>query len=90
MAEMATYSIVWAVYAALMVAVGFAIRDKLFRILGLAAFGIIVAKVFFVDLESLRWLPRVLALAVLGMMLLSVSMLYQRSTSKLTTSDTAA
>jgi len=88
MAEMATYSIVWAIYAGLMVAVGFAINYKLFRILGLAAFGIILAKVFFIDLESLRWLPRVLALAVLGMMLLAVSMLYQKFTSKLATPDT--
>jgi hypothetical protein len=89
MAEMATYSIVWAIYAALMVAVGFAISYKLFRILGLAAFGVILAKVFFIDLESLRWLPRVLALAVLGMMLLGVSMLYQKFTSKLSPAGAA-
>jgi uncharacterized membrane protein len=78
MAEMATYSIAWAIYAAIMVVVGFAIRYQLFRLLGLAAFGVIVLKVFFVDLESLRWLPRVLALAVLGMTLMGVSMLYQK------------
>src|SRR5262249_18266146 len=90
MAEMATYSIVWAIYAGLMVAVGFAINYKLFRILGLTAFGGILAKVFFIDLESLRWLPRVLALAVLGMMLLGVSMLYQKFTSKLSATGSAA
>jgi hypothetical protein len=89
MAEMATYSIVWAIYAALMVAAGFAIRYKLFRILGLAAFGVILAKVFFIDLESLQWLPRVLALAVLGIMLLGVSMLYQKFTTKLNPASSA-
>jgi hypothetical protein len=78
MAEMATYSIVWAIYAAIVVAVGFAFRYPLFRFLGLAAFGVIALKVFFVDLESLRWLPRVLALAVLGLMLMGVSFLYQK------------
>jgi len=78
MAEMATYSIVWAVYAALMVACGFALRYPLFRYLGLGAFGLIVLKVFFIDLSHLRWLPRVLALAVLGLMLIGVSILYQK------------
>jgi Predicted membrane protein (DUF2339) len=78
MAEMATYSIVWAIYAAIVVAIGFAMRHPLFRILGLVAFGPILLKVFFIDMESLRLLPRVLALAVLGLMLLGVSMLYQK------------
>ena len=78
MAEMATYSIVWAIYAAIVVAIGFAMRYPLFRILGLVAFGPILLKVFFIDMESLRLLPRVLALAVLGLMLLGVSMLYQK------------
>jgi uncharacterized membrane protein len=41
-----------------------------------------VLKVFFLDLENLRWMPRVLALAVLGMMLLGVSMLYQKFSSR--------
>ncbi len=83
MAEGATYSIVWAIYAALVVAAGFVLRYPLFRILGLAAFGPIVLKVFFIDLSTLRWLPRVLALAVLGLMLLGVSMLYQKFAKRL-------
>ena len=78
MAEMATYSIVWAIYAAIVVVVGFAMRYQLFRLLGLIGFGVIVLKVFFIDLESLRWLPRMSALAVLGVLLIAVSMLYQR------------
>ncbi len=83
MAEMATYSIVWAIYAAIVVAAGFAQRYPLFRLLGLVAFGPILLKVFFLDLESLRWLPRVLALAVLGLMLMGVSMLYQKFASRM-------
>jgi uncharacterized membrane protein len=83
MAEMATYSIVWAIYAALIVAAGFALRYPLFRLLGLVAFGLILIKVFFIDLESLRWLPRVLALAVLGLTLMGVSMLYQKFASRM-------
>jgi hypothetical protein len=83
MAELATYSIVWAIYAAIVVAIGFVVRYPLFRILGLAAFGPIVLKVFFYDLAELKWLPRVLALAVLGLMLLGVSLLYQKFAARL-------
>jgi uncharacterized membrane protein len=87
MAEMATYSIVWAIYAAIVVAAGFALRYPLFRLMGLIAFGPILLKVFFLDLENLRWLPRVLALAVLGIMLMGVSMLYQKFAARMKEAD---
>jgi uncharacterized membrane protein len=83
MVRLATYSIVWAIYAGLMVAVGFVLKYKLFRIIGLGAFVPILAKVFFIDLASLRLMPRVLALFVLGMMLLGTSLLYQRFAGRL-------
>jgi uncharacterized membrane protein len=78
MAELATYSIVWALYAAAVVAAGFLLRYPLFRLLGLVGFLPIVGKVFLIDLASLELLPRVLAFAVLGVTLLGVSFLYQR------------
>jgi uncharacterized membrane protein len=78
MAEMAAYSIVWALYAAGLVAAGFLLRYKLFRLIGLACFVPILLKVFFVDLAHLQLIIRVLALAVVGMALLGVSFLYQR------------
>ena len=82
MARMAGYSILWSLYAAALVAVGFAMRYRLFRLLGLAAFVPILAKVFLVDLAGLEVIARVAAFAVLGMMLLGVSWLYQRFTSR--------
>lgn len=78
MAQQATLSVVWAVYAAALVAAGFALRYKVYRLLGLAAFAPILLKVFLVDLSRLELFPRVLALAVLGMMLLGTSALYQK------------
>jgi hypothetical protein len=78
MARMATYSIVWALYAAALVGAGFWLRYRLLRIVGLVAFLPILLKVFLVDLASLELFPRVLALAVLGVALLAVSFLYQR------------
>lgn len=82
MAEQATYSVAWAIYAALVVLAGFLLRYRLFRILGLLGFVPILAKVFLVDLAHLRLFPRVLALAVLGLMLLAVSFLYQKFTAR--------
>ncbi len=78
MAELASYSILWAVYAAGLVAAGFATRYPLYRLLGLVSFGPILLKVFLVDLAQLELLPRVLAFSVLGVMLLGTSVLYQR------------
>jgi hypothetical protein len=78
MAELAAYSILWAVYAATAVVVGMLLRWPTLRVIGLAGLAITLLKVFFVDLSSLQLFPRILALAVLGMMLLGVSFLYQK------------
>lgn len=80
MYEQATYSIVWAVYAVLIVIAGFVLKYRLLRVLGLLGLLAILAKVFLVDLSNLKLLPRVLALAALGMALLGVSFLYQKFT----------
>jgi uncharacterized membrane protein len=78
MAEQATYSILWAVYSALAVVLGILLRWPVLRYVGLFGLAATLAKVFFVDLASLQLLPRVLALAVLGIMLLAVSLVYQK------------
>jgi uncharacterized membrane protein len=78
MAEQATYSILWAVYSAAAVVLGILLRWPVLRYVGLFGLAATLAKVFFVDLASLQLLPRVLALAVLGVMLLAVSLVYQK------------
>ena len=78
MAEQATYSVVWAVYAAVAVVVGFVLRYRVFRLLGLVGFAPILGKVFLIDLRNLEVLPRILAFAVLGLTLMAVSALYQK------------
>ena len=83
MAEMAAYSVLWAVYAAAVVAAGFALRYKLFRWIGIISFVPILGKVFIIDLGELRVIYRVLALAVVGVMLLGVSFLYQKFAQRL-------
>ncbi|MGB6042037.1 MAG: DUF2339 domain-containing protein, partial [Pirellulales bacterium] len=58
MAELATYSIVWALYAAAIVVMGFLLKSRFYRLIGLLAFGPILAKVFLVDLRQLDELAR--------------------------------
>lgn len=78
MLEQATYSAAWAIHAAILVAVGFALRVPMWRQLGLVGLGLVVGKVMLLDLSHLELFPRVLAFSVLGVLLLAVSFLYQR------------
>jgi len=77
-AELATYSIVWILFAVAVVVWGFISRSLFYRVLGLLAFAPILLKVFLVDLSQLDQLTRVLAMFALGIALLGISFLYQR------------
>ncbi|NIP68390.1 MAG: DUF2339 domain-containing protein, partial [Planctomycetales bacterium] len=83
MAELATYSVVWALYAAAIVVMGFLLRSRFYRLLGLLAFAPILGKVFLLDLAQLDQLARVLATFALGLSLLAVSFLYQKFAARL-------
>lgn len=85
--EQVTYSVVWAIYAGVLVAVGFLLKYSLARVVGLAGFLLVAAKVFFIDLSNLPLLLRVLALSALGVMLLITSFWYQQFTARLSQSD---
>lgn len=78
MQELASYSIFWTICGAALTLTGFVLRYKLLRIIGLVYLFIVLAKVFFVDLGNLTLMPRILALAVLGVILLGISFLYQK------------
>ncbi len=73
-----TLSLVWAVYAAAVVGSGFATNFKPLRILGIVLLGITVFKVFLLDIQALDQGYRIAAFVALGLLLLAVSMLYQR------------
>ena len=83
MAEQASYSILFSVYAAAAVVLGLVMRWPVLRYIGMFGLAVTTLKVFFIDLASLILLARVLALAVLGLMLLAVSFIYQRFAAKL-------
>lgn len=61
-----------------MLTVGIVRRSKLLRVMALALLGLTIFKVFLFDLSSLEKLYRIISFIVLGLILLSVSFLYQR------------
>lgn len=73
-------SLLMLVYAAGLVAAGF-IANRIFtRWEGLALFGALVIKVFFVDLSSLDTVVRIVSFLAVGSVLLAIAFLYQRVT----------
>lgn len=77
-AELLSLSIVWAVYASGMVAVGIIKKSRLLRVLGILLFAITVGKVFLFDLSELETFYRIISFIILGLLLLTVSYFYNR------------
>jgi uncharacterized membrane protein len=73
-----TLSLVWGLYAGAVIATGFARHFKPVRVLGMSLLGLTVLKVFLVDMQSLARGYRIAAFVALGVLLLAVSLLYQR------------
>jgi uncharacterized membrane protein len=71
-------SVLFTLYAAAALAWGFARRIPTVRYAALGLFGIVIAKVFLVDLAELQAIYRILSFLVLGLVLLGVSYVYQR------------
>ncbi len=69
---------IWALYSAVLVALGFIKKNKLSRIFAIALFGVTIFKVFIFDLSSLQKFYRIISFIGLGVILLSVSFLYTR------------
>lgn len=71
-------SLLWTFYAAVALAWGFARETPVVRYGALALFGITVIKVFLVDLAAVSTVYRIVSFLVLGVVLLGVSVLYQK------------
>jgi uncharacterized membrane protein len=71
-------SVLWTLYAALALAWGFVRARPSVRYAALALLGFTVLKVFLVDLAAVRTVYRILSFLVLGVVLLGVSLLYQK------------
>ena len=82
LAQNLSISILWTVYAAALIVFGLLLRSGLLRWQALVLLGIVVAKVFFLDLSSLDRAYRIASFFILGMVLLAVSFAYQRKQSR--------
>jgi uncharacterized membrane protein len=72
-------SVLWTLYAAAALAWGFLRASPMVRYAALGLFGLTVIKVFAVDLGAVTTAYRILSFLVLGVVLLLVSLVYQKS-----------
>jgi len=71
-------SVLWTLYAAVVLAWGFVRRSAPMRYAALGLLGLTIFKVFVVDLASVKTLYRMLSFLLLGVVLLLVGFLYQK------------
>jgi uncharacterized membrane protein len=71
-------SVLWGVYALLIIAWGLGRKKKHFRIGGIALLGITLLKMFFYDLSGMDTISKTIVLVILGVLLLIVSFLYNK------------
>lgn len=69
---------IWAVYAGALVAGGFIARFRPVRLLGVILLAVLVFKVFLLDMQYLERGDRIASFVGVGVLLLVVSLLYQR------------
>lgn len=70
-------SLAWAIYAAVLMIIGFAARNKSIRWLSLVIFAILLAKIFILDTSTLRPEYRIAAFVTTGIILVGISFLYK-------------
>ena len=71
-------TIAWAVEGLVILALGFLVRDRTFRLSGLVLLLVCLLKVFLIDLRGVETLYRILSFIVLGAILLVVSFAYTK------------
>ncbi len=75
-------SILWAIYASTLMAIGLLKKVPLLRYLALMLFGLVLFKVFMFDLSHLENIYRIGGFMVLGILLITMSFMYQHARKK--------
>jgi len=75
-------SLAWALEGLALVAIGFRLPDKPYRMAGLGVFCMLLLKVLFVDLAAAQTIYRILSFAIAGAILLLASFGYAKFTAK--------
>ncbi|KAA1243915.1 DUF2339 domain-containing protein [Aquimarina sp. RZ0] len=71
-------SILWGVYALLLIVLGFWKKRKHIRIIAFGLFGITLIKLFFYDISHLNTISKTIVFVSLGLLLLIISFLYNK------------
>jgi uncharacterized membrane protein len=71
-------SILWGIYALLLIVRGIRARKKHLRIAAIALFGVTLLKLFFYDLADLDTISKTIVFVSLGLLLLGISFLYNK------------
>ena len=79
LAQQLSLSVIWMLYGAGLLLFGRLRHNRLLRVMALLLLVVTTAKVFFWDLSSLERVYRIISFIVLGLVLLAISYLYQRS-----------
>jgi uncharacterized membrane protein len=70
-------SVMWAVYGAVLMAIGFFRKITMLRYMALCLFALLLAKVFIFDTSEVKSVYRIAAFLATGITLVGVSYLYQ-------------
>ncbi len=68
----------WSLLTLVMITAGFLLRDRVYRLLGLAVLGATLGRIFLIDVWQLDTLFRILSFLVLGLVLLALGFIYNR------------
>lgn len=82
LAQHLSLSLLWTVYASGLIALGVRRESPLLRWQALVLFGLVVVKVFIYDSSFLERFYRIVSFFILGLVLLTVSFLYQRKVAR--------
>ena len=77
-AALLTISLFWTLYGGALVWAGFASKVRAVRLAGMALLGLVIVKVFAVDIRALSEGYRIVSFVGVGVLLLVISLLYQR------------
>jgi hypothetical protein len=68
----------WGIEGAILLLIGFALRDRVFRLTGLSVLGVCLPKLFLYDLRHMETPYRIFSFLLLGFLLIAVSWVYTR------------
>jgi uncharacterized membrane protein len=72
-------SILWGLYASLLIVVGLTKNLKYIRIMGIVIFAITIAKLFLYDMAGMSTISKTIVMIILGALMLTSSFLYNRN-----------